>query len=90
MKKDALKGMEMPAKKKDPMLEMDDELLMEDEAYDLGEGLDEEMGEGGMLDEIADEELIAEMKKRGLSLDEEPLEEGEDELSEDEFEGELA
>jgi lambda repressor-like predicted transcriptional regulator len=33
------------------------------------EGEAEETGEPGPLDDIADEDLIAEMQKRGLSLD---------------------
>ena len=87
MKKEAFKKLSMPEQSKDPMLDEGD-LLEEDASYD-DMGMEEGMG---ALDDIDDEDLIAEMKKRGLTLDEEESEEGEedyaDDMSEEDFEGE--
>lgn len=91
MKKEMLKGLAMPEKKKDPMLELDEGLLEEDEAYDVaGEEGDFDRA-GAAVADISDEELIAEMKKRGLSMDD--AAEDEDlsaDIDEEEFDGELA
>jgi hypothetical protein len=85
MKKEMLKGMEMPKKSADPMLD-DEGLLEEDLAYDDMEGAEmDEMGDDLFAD-IEDADLIEEMKKRGLSLDEAPEEEAD---LDEEFEGEL-
>jgi hypothetical protein len=63
-KKEMLDKLEMPSRaaQEDPMLELGDEMAM-----------DEEMGaemEESPLAALSDEELIAEMKKRGLKMDE--------------------
>jgi len=84
MKKELMKKMAMPSKKAPEMeaeldlegLSLDDEPMPEDMAEgeeDLLAG--EEMPEGNeMLADIADEELLAEVKARGLSLEDESSE----------------
>lgn len=81
MKKD-FKKMSMPSKKvEEKEAEMDMDMLGED----LGMSEDMDMAEAGMsemadLEMIADEELLAEVKKRGLSLEDMPETEEESEL----------
>lgn len=83
-----LKGKRMPMKPM-KMAEADDELALDmpesDEELgsaeaedDMLPSMDEESAEAGPLDDVADEDLIAEFKKRGLSLDEEEAMEGEE------------
>lgn len=93
LKKDLLKKMQMPAKKADPMLAMDEkEMDLGSEAAPGDEMPMEDMPaapvEAGALADIPDEDLIAEMKKRGLSMEQEEAMEGEDmpleEMPEDE------
>ena len=81
-KKNLLKDIAMPELKEDELLEMDDELLADEEAEDFeGEEMPEELG---ILEDISDEELLAELKKRGLSPEadeeEEVAEEDDEEL----------
>jgi hypothetical protein len=81
MKKIELKKMSMPSKKvEEKEAEMDMDMLGED----LGMSEDMDMEAAGMsemadLEMIADEDLIAEVKKRGLSLEDMPETEAEEE-----------
>ena len=86
---DKLNKMKMPAK---PMAEQEAgadmdmamaDMPMEDEAAMEGEPMDQEMAEAGagdMLADISDDDLMAEIKKRGLQMPagEEPEAEDED------------
>jgi len=80
VKKIELKKLSMPSKKvEEQEAEMDMDMLGED----LGMSEDMDMAEAGMsempeLEMIADEDLLAEVKKRGLSLEDLPEAEAED------------
>ncbi len=93
-RKDKLKEMKMPGK---PMAEeeldldlaMDDELSMDEEMPEDMEMMEDEEGEDmemSPLEDISDEDLMEEMKKRGLMPDEEIEEEPEIEEDEEEDE----
>ena len=77
MKKDMLDKVKMPAREdeENPMLELEDADL------DMEEGMDEEPS---LLADMSDEELLAEVRARGLKLD------AEDEAADMEEEDELA
>ena len=88
-KKDQLKRLKMPKKAKNPSMnedelemkldELQDEEEMDMEEMDMSEMMPEEEGmkEELYLEDASDEELLAEMKKRGLAND---MEEEEEEL----------
>lgn len=75
MKKDLKSKIKMPVKKLGDM-EVDQDLDMLGEDLDMLEAEDSEISEevGSDLEMIADEDLIKEVKKRGLSLDSVPEE----------------
>lgn len=79
---------EQMSKVKMPAPQMEDEMLQIDEAELEMEPMEEdEMEEMSPLADVSDEELIAEMEARGLSMEDaemEPMEEGAEE--EDEME----
>lgn len=70
-KKSPLAKLKMPAPKKDPMLELD-EMDMEEESPEE-EAAEEEAGEAeeeaaADLSEVSDDDLIAELEARGMSV----------------------
>lgn len=92
------KPMQAPAKKPAPApledeedLDMAAEEISEDvdlQGDDMGEvSLDEAVMEPGPLDEIDDDSLLAEIKKRGLmaQLSNKPAEDNEEEISEESY-----
>ena len=90
-RKDMLGKLGMPKKpmadmeaEQDLMLEEDMGMGEEGDELLEGEPLDEELPEElSPLDDLADDDLIAEMKKRGLSLEDEG---SEDDMAEDDLE----
>jgi hypothetical protein len=98
MKKEMLKKMAMPSKKAPEMeaemdlegLSLDDEPMPEDMAEgeeDLLDG-EEAAPSNEMLADVSDDELLEEIKARGLSLDSEEDMSEEDEMAEGEMEDE--
>jgi hypothetical protein len=87
MKNPRLSKLKMPAESgPDLGLEMEDELDFEESEE---EGLEDDIPEeSGSLDDVSDEELLAEMEKRGLMKDLED-ESFEDEEEDEEFNEEL-
>lgn len=92
-RKDKLKDMKMPKGMAEEELDldmaMDDELSMDEEMPEDMEMMEDEEGEDmemSPLEDISDEDLMEEMKKRGLMPDEEieMEEEEESEIEEDE------
>lgn len=84
MKRDKLRGMKMPKKRQEMedeelMMELDDldmegledegmeDMPMDDDVM-YAEG--EEVTEVAMLDDVSDDDLLAEIRRRGLSMDE--------------------
>lgn len=67
-KKEMLSNLEMPKKKGDEMLEMGEEDMDLEMGSEAPEGEMEPMPESpvGPMEAISDEDLIAEMKKRGI------------------------
>lgn len=63
--------------------ELDMDLMSE---LDLEDGMEEEMPESLDLTSISDEDLMAELKARGLDMGSEEMNEDEEEMSEDEEE----
>ena len=89
MKKEMLKKIGMPSKKPEEMEldedlsfeELDDELIMDEEAEEAD--MEDSMEiEAPALDDLSDDELLAEIMKRGLTI---PEEDTEEEVEEDEL-----
>lgn len=88
---DKLKNLKMPGKpmaEEEALMDLDmlggEEMPGEEMPEEDDMMLEEGGAELGMLDDISDEELIAEMQKRALAMpEEEMLEEGEEEEGED-------
>ncbi len=76
-----LSKMKMPEKKR-PEEEMDLESLMQPESEPEMEPSEEHPSEPSALESFSDEELLAEMEKRGLSPESQPKPEQEEESDE--------